>query len=66
MEEKLKQIKSNCKKAGIEFSSKRKGSSLVLRSFKGKEIVNVGVDGDNGGSFLLNDRNGVGKKKNHK
>ena len=53
----LKSLKS--KKAGIELSSKRKGSSLVLRSFKGKEIVNVGAYGDNGGSFLLNDRNGV-------
>ena len=53
----LKSLKS--KKAGIELSSKRKGSSLVLRNFKGKEIVNVGIDRDNEGSFLLNDRNGV-------
>ena len=53
----LKSLKS--KKAGIELSSKRKGSALVLRSLKGKEMINVGVDGNSGGSFLLNDRNGV-------
>ena len=53
----LKSLKS--KKAGIELSSKRKGSALVLRSLEGKEIVNVGVDGNSGGSFLLNDRNEV-------
>ena len=53
----LKSLHNN--NAGIEFSSKRKSSALVLRSSKGKDIINIGVNGNNGGSIFLNGSNGV-------
>ena len=53
----------NAPKLGVRNSPdkprKKSNRCNVPLHLKGKEIINVGVDGDNGGSFHLNDRNGV-------